>query len=254
MVSIFTGLGAGFERGSGASLGGLGILGSGAQGRSGEGVSLNAANGNLLITRQDEFLMGRGPDASINRTYNSQGALDENGDHWRMATDRRVLGLSGALNTVDSTIKRVSGDGSEITYAYYANAFGESTYWATDGSGAHDRLDYNGSAWVWTDGSTQIKETYEAYGAHWRLKTQVDTDGNALTFTYSGANLDRVTTANGEYVEYSWSGNNLTQIKTGYSDLYYGGAKTLTRVRYSYDSENRLNVVTVDLSPEDNSD
>src|SRR3972149_11115199 len=99
MVAVFTGLGAGFERGSGAALGAGGLLGSSSLGRSGEGVFLNAASGNLLISRQDEFLIGRGPDVAIARTYNSLGALDGNGDHWRQSTDRRGGGGPGAGKT-----------------------------------------------------------------------------------------------------------------------------------------------------------
>ncbi|MBL7466184.1 RHS repeat protein, partial [Escherichia coli] len=49
MVAIFTGAGTGFERGSGNVLGSSGLLGSAGFGRSGEQVSLNAANGNLLV-------------------------------------------------------------------------------------------------------------------------------------------------------------------------------------------------------------
>jgi len=86
MVSIFSGLGAGFERGSAAQLGALGLLGSGVQGRGGDNVAFNAATGNVAISRQDEFLAGLGPDAAIARTYNSLGALDDNGGSSRKPT------------------------------------------------------------------------------------------------------------------------------------------------------------------------
>ena len=249
MVGIFTGLGAGFERGSGASLGGVGLLGGGTLGRSGERVFVNAATGNLVISQRDEFLIGRGPDAEVARTYNSFGALDENGDHWRQSTDRRVFGLTGTVNTAGSAIKRVSADGSEITYHWTG-----SHYQTTDGAGAHDRLTYNGSVWTWTDGDSQWTETYAAYGAdNWRITAQSDRSGNTLSFTYTGDKLTRVTTADGAYIEYSWSGNNITQMVTGYTDLATSTAQTLTRTRYGYDGSNRLTSVTVDLTPEDNS-
>jgi YD repeat-containing protein len=250
MVSIFTGLGAGFERGSGTTLGASGLLGSGTLGRSGEQVSLNAATGNLLISKGDEFLVGRGPDVSIARTYNSLGDLsDDNGDNWRQSTDRRVYGLTGTVNASESTIKRVSGDGSEITYAWNGTS-----YRATDGAGAFDTLSYNGSTWTWTDGDSLISETYaNVYNGQWRITAATDTNGNALNFSYDGANLTRVTTANGEYEQYVWSGNNITQIVTGYTDLTTNTAKTLTRTRYGYDGANRLTSVTVDLTPDDNS-
>ena len=123
MVAIFTGQGAGFERGSGASLGGVGLLGSSGLGRNGEQVFVNVATGNLLISQRDEFLVGKGPDVAISRTYNSQGALDENGDHWRQSTDRRVFGLTGTVNAAGSSVKRVSADGSEITYSWNGSVY-----------------------------------------------------------------------------------------------------------------------------------
>ena len=145
MVAVFTGLGAGFQRGSGASIGGAGILGSGLQGRAGENISVNAATGNLAVTtRQDEFIVGRGPDVGINRVYNSLGALDDNGDHWRQNTDRRIKSLTGTANTNGSTVTRVSADGSEVTYTYNSSYKGldrngeviTGAYLSTDGSGA----------------------------------------------------------------------------------------------------------------------
>jgi YD repeat-containing protein len=249
MVAIFTGTGTGAERGSAGVLGASGLLGSGVLGRSGESVLLNAANGNLMITQSDEFLVGRGPDVSISRTYNSQGNFsDENGDNWRQGTDRRVFGLTGTVNTAGSTVKRRSGDGSEISYAWDGSA-----YVTKEGGGAYDKLAYTttGSQWVWTDGDSRITETYAADGGEWRIVEQADTSGNKLTFTYSGTRLSRVTTADGGYTQYLWSGNNIAQITTGYTEAATNYAKVQVRTRYSYDTSNRLSTVTVDLTPGD---
>src|SRR5258705_4485306 len=108
MVAIFTGAGTGFERGSGSVLGAAGLLGSSTLGRGGEQLFLNAATGNFLISQQDEFLVGLGPDVAISRTYNSLGDLsDENADNWRQSTQRRIVNLTGTLNTAGSTIQQV---------------------------------------------------------------------------------------------------------------------------------------------------
>jgi YD repeat-containing protein len=253
MTAIFTGLGAGFARGSANILGGAGQLGSASQGRSGEGVSVNAATGNLIISRQDEWLVGRGPDVGILRTYNSiaETTDGDNGDQWQQSTARRVYGLTGTQNAALSTIKRLSGDGSVITYTWNATS---SAYVTTDGDGAHDSLTKVGANWVWKDGSSQTTETYATYGTDsWRIIEQADTDLNKLTFTYVVDKLDKVTTSDGSWTQYAWSGNNITQVTTGYTDLATSTAKTLTRTRYGYDASNRLNAVLVDLSPNDNS-
>ncbi|MCB5425959.1 RHS repeat protein [Altererythrobacter sp. CC-YST694] len=256
MVAIFTGLGAGFTRGSGNLLGGAGQLGSALLGRSGDSVSVNAASGNLLISHQDEFLIGRGPDATISRTYNSlQDAADgDNGDHWQQSTTRRVFGLTGTLNAAGSTISRLTADGSVIVYGWDA---GRNAYVTKDGAGAFDVLIKSGGEWVWTDGDSQAKEYYEGAQAsgEYRIRSAADTDGNALTFTYVAGSdkLDKVTTADGSWTQYGWSGNAVTVVATGYTDLATQTDKTLTRVRYGYDGQGRLESVTTDLTPGDNS-
>jgi YD repeat-containing protein len=258
VVAIFTGLSAGFERGSAAALGANGLLGSSALGRGNEGVFLNAASGNLVLSRQDEFLVGRGPDVAIARAYNSFGALDpnsgaaldENGDYWRQSTDRRIFMLTGTANTAGSTVKRVSADGSVITYTHNG-----SHYATTDGAGAHDKLIYDPivtGGWTWIDGDTQVVEKYEPIGAaYWYIKEQIDPDGNKLTFTYTGDKLSRVTTQDGGFVEYGWSGNNITIVATYYTDLVTSVSTALMRTRYTYDGSNRLSQVILDLTPGD---
>jgi YD repeat-containing protein len=243
MVAIFSGNGTGFERSSGSVLGSAGLLGAAGLGRNGEQVFVNAANGNLLISQKDEFLIGRGPDAAIARTYNSLGDLsDDNGDNWRQGTDRRVYGLTGTLNTAGSTVRRVSADGSDTLYTWDA---AKAAYVSPDGDGAYDQLTSAAGLWTWTDGNSQVREIYAAYGAIWRISQQLDTDGNALTFTYSGANLTQVSTADGGTITYEWSGNRITRIVTS------SQGASLARTYYSYDGLGRLNGVTLDLSPND---
>ncbi|KQM23101.1 hypothetical protein ASE73_02440 [Sphingomonas sp. Leaf24] len=249
MVAIFTGAGTGFERGSGNVLGGAGTLGQAALGRSGEQLLLNAANGNLMLMQQDELLLGRGPDAAISRTYNSQGDLsDENGDNWRQSTDRSLYGLTGTVNTYGSTVKRASADGSVFTYVWNGTA-----YRTTDGAGAHDTITYStAEGWKWTDGDSQVVETYGYnYRNHSYISEQRDPSGNALTFTYADGKLTDLRTANGERIQYGYSGNAITDIRTFTTQ---GGVERMqTRTRYAYDSLGRLGSATVDLTPADNS-
>ncbi|HYD36733.1 MAG TPA: hypothetical protein VEA60_03915, partial [Allosphingosinicella sp.] len=241
-------------------LGARGLLGGASLGNGGEQVYFNAANGNLLISRQDEFLIGRGPDLSIARTYNSKGDFsDENGDNWRQSTDRRVYGLIGDPKTAGSTIKRVSGDGSVITYTWDA---GDDLYIADDGGGAYDTLSYSvsGDLWTWTDGDSRISEKYEAGAAgSWRIAQQFDPNGNIVTFSYdaAGGNLEKVITADGAFTEYVWdtSLDRIIEVVTGYTDLTALAAKTLTRTSYGYDlTTGRLATVTVDLTPANTGD
>src|SRR5687767_14637146 len=179
MTAIFTGLGAGFARSSATVLGNAGLLGSASTGRGGDNVMVNAATGNLVITRQDEFLVGRGPDLGISRTYNSLAQVDDrdNHDNWQQSTTRRVFGL----NTANGTISRQAADGSVIVHTWDA---AKSAYVTTDGDGAYDQLVLAGATWVWTDGASQATEIYEVSvgdATVFRIKELKDADSYKQT-------------------------------------------------------------------------
>ncbi|NVE01918.1 DUF6531 domain-containing protein, partial [Massilia sp. BJB1822] len=140
MVAIVGGNGLGLLNGSGATLGQRGLTGNAQMGRHGDQVFVNVANGNLILQRQDEFLPS-GLGIAVNRTYNSQGQFnDDNGDNWKLGLSKSVTGLTGTVNTADSTISRIAGDGSTAVYTYDAAA---KCYRTTEGSGAYDTLAYD---------------------------------------------------------------------------------------------------------------
>ena len=262
MVAIFTGFGAGVERGSTNILGSAGQLGSAGFGRGGDNVSVNAATGNLIISRRDEFLSGVGPDAGVSRSYNSlihTGDRD-NGDQWQQSTTRRIFAIHGDVNTLGATAQRLGADGSVINYEY-SERDGELAYWAIDGSGTHDRLDFDGTNWTWTDGDSLTQEIYrlaEETPGEYRLEELIDRSGQRLTYSYfdNSDRLERITTQNGEWIEYKWdvAKGHVTQIDTGSLDQENGNnPEVLTRVYYGYEDNGlfRLTSVTTDLSPVD---
>ncbi len=240
MVAIFAGGGTGLERSSGNIIGAGGTIGSAMVGRGGSQVQVNAANGNLVVARQDEYLSAVGDDVVVLRVYNSQGDLsDTNADNWRMGENRVLRGLIGTANGPNSSIERVSEDGS-VTIHYWNG----SAYVATDGAGAHDRITWDGTNWRWQDGDSG---TVETYGADLRLARSTNRSGRVTQFTYSDGRLTRITGHDGGYLDYAWSGNLITGI-TSVSQ----GATTI-RTRYGYDGYGRLSSVSVDRTAYDNS-
>ena len=72
MVAILTGNQLGLASSSGSVSGAAGQLGNAALGQAKEAAYVNAKTGNLTIQRQDEILIGRGPDIGVARTYLQQ--------------------------------------------------------------------------------------------------------------------------------------------------------------------------------------
>jgi YD repeat-containing protein len=224
------------------------MTGSAALGRQGQNVYVNSANGNLVLQRSDDHLASTGIDLFAVRTYNSQGTFDGDGndDNWRLGFFRSIDSLTGTLNTTGSTITRTDADGARTIYRYN----GGNTYINAEGSGAHDTLSYDAAnrQWLWTDGSTRTVETYSWVDGAGKLLKETDASGNRVDFIYTGKQLTEVRDQSGEKQLLIYDGNNLTEIRNVKQD-----GSVLTRVRYGYDTLNRLQTVTVDLTPEDNS-
>jgi YD repeat-containing protein len=256
MTAITAGAGLGLERSSAFVLGSRGQLGVAAHGRSGENVWVNASDGNLVVQRTDEMLIGNGTDDSVTRTYNSQSGYTPNG--WMESFQRKVTGLAGTANTTGSTVKHIAADGSDVTYTYNTTGAYAGLYTAKEDDGPLDTLAYSGGVWTWTEGRAQTRETYDSANGG-RLTSRVDLDGNTLGFTYNpSGQLVTITTTDTsghqDQTNFAYTAAGLVQsIQTSYWDTVANGQATLTRVYYGYDTLNRLTSVTVDLSPKDGS-
>ncbi|MBL8515566.1 MAG: VCBS repeat-containing protein, partial [Betaproteobacteria bacterium] len=126
-------------------------------------------------------------------------------------------------------------------------------YVAADGAGHDERMRLDAGKYVayggaWGDGGAQIRFN-ETDG---RLASMTDAAGNTLSFEYEAGLLKSATTANNEKTVFSYAGNNLTELWTEIKDAN-NQVKIADRIRYEYDSLNRLKLVKVDLSPEDDS-
>src|SRR5262245_4495998 len=120
MVGIVSGISPGLELSSREVLGQAGATGNAIEGRNGQSVYVNVANGLLVVQGRDEYLAGHGEDAVALRTYNSAGQFnDDNGDNW--ASGVVSLQLSGTLNVAGSTISRAGPDGSTAVYSFDAS-------------------------------------------------------------------------------------------------------------------------------------
>ena len=235
MVSVVTGSSTGLVNSSRDVLGGAGELGNAATGRAGERVTVNAADGSLIIQDRDEYLVGVGPDVDLLRTYNRKGTWDgDNGDGWRLGYYRRVSGLSAPVNTSGSSIRRIEADGSETTYNYNGTR-----YICTDGAGQYDALSFDGTNWTWTDGETGVKELYEPSGAgSYRLKQITDPDGNFIRVDYGASGLITTlatykagTSTALETLTLSYIGTELQKVSTAYVDAQ-GLSKTRSVTSY----------------------
>ncbi len=242
MVAVVSGSGLGLFNSSSAS-------GNANVGRGRDQVFVNNTNGNLVVQSVDDTLSALGLDFAGIRTYNSQGLTDEdNNDQWRMWAHQRLTAVTGGagVNTGGSSLKKIFGDGSEVTYTYNTT---RSRYESTDGDGAHDFLNWNGTVWTWTDGSSRTTEEYALVNGTLRLKFSRDTDGNTVTYNYHATTflLDNIVMAGSpaQTIFFDYSGSDITAIR-----VVSGGTQTLTR--YFYDTSHRLRQVVVDLTPADN--
>lgn len=226
----------------GAGLGNYDVLGqAGIKLAGSNGLQINASTGNLVIRGKDQSLVSRGLDLSLSRTYNSQASKNDfDGDKWRFSFEREI-------NVVGNNLRRISGDGHIAVFQKQKDG----SYLSTAGSGAHDTIKKVGSDWVYTEGSSGIKEIYR--GSDGRLLRTEDKSGNKVEYRYSGNRLTTISNASGEELRFVYNSKGQLKRLDSYTIVDGKLSHSHSKVHYNYDSKGRLAQVKVDLSPEDKS-
>jgi YD repeat-containing protein len=251
MAAIVSSDSLGLNTSSLATLGTRAATGNPVQGRGTERAYVNVASGNPVLQDADERLVGSGLSVEGVRTYNSQGKFDgayTSGPYNVSGLQPPHLEFTGKLLRPGTIVTRVDQDGGTTYYDFDTS---RGVYLCTDGAGAYDTIAYDGNSLTWTDGDTGVTERYADGKPHnWALAERRDPDGNTLTYSYNRwGQVERISTASGESTLFDYTGGLLTDVRNVTRD---GPAAGTVRIRYSYDSSNRLVNASVDLSPADN--
>jgi YD repeat-containing protein len=258
MVAIVSGNNTGLSNTSAGVLGQSGLFGNALHGSSKEGAYVNIFNGNLSLQDGDNFLAANGINLALTRTYNSQAALsDASSNGWQDVLLKQVK-LVGTLNDAASYVQRTDADGSVSIFKYQSPG----VYVSTDGGGGYQTLTFAAGTgaslgqWTWTSDRTDLNGPYEIYDmnqAGYIVKTG-DVVGVRLNYTYTKLattpatyQLNKVTDAagTGDSLTFAYTGANLTKVTVTPGSS--GG--TAYAINYTYDAQNRLSTVGIDLTP-----
>ena len=179
---------------------------------------VNATNGNFIMSEKDITLSGRGPDVSVERTYNSQSKkVGLFGTGWSSGLEERILAEG------NGNLLLISADGANITFT----RTGDNAYQAPTGiyleikqvSGGYEIKDKD-----------QTVTFYKSGDAQGRIQYTKDKYGNTTTYEYDGEfRLSKVKNASGKELVVQYDGNNKKAVRVIGPDN-----KTLT---FNYDGD-----------------
>ncbi len=217
-------------------------------------LAVNVANGNLVVDASDLQITGTGLNLSVERIFNS---LAEGGAFgtWLMGS-----GVDEHLSFQDQHINFFGPGGWDLTF--FSNGIGG--YTPPPGADA-SLVASGGGTYILTYNATGEQLHFDSGG---KISSDVDRNGDTITYTRSGANLTSITDTQGRQVTFSYGssvGANLISKVTdstgrtwqygytsanGYAELtkYTDPASKVTH--YAYDSSGRINQITDALGNE----
>ncbi|MFB8328961.1 DNRLRE domain-containing protein [Bacillus wiedmannii] len=228
---------------------------------------VNAFNGNFLMEEKDMTLSGRGPDASLARTYNSQlGHIGLFGKGWYSSLEEKIWPdaegnlllhtASGADITFTKTgentyqastgvyleIKKVSG-GYEVkdsnqTVTFYHHTDLRGIGYVKDKYGNTTTYEYDNEFRLSKIKNDSGKELVLKYDEHYKKVSRViGPDNKTITFKYDGDLLVSSTTPEGKVYKYGYNNGVLTSIY----DPQHTDAKPY-KTSYAYENDRLVKV------------
>jgi len=217
-------------------------------------LAVNVANGNLVVDASDLQISGTGLNLSVERIFNS---LAEGGAFgtWLMGS-----GVDEHLSFQDQHINFFGPGGWDLTF--FSNGIGG---YAPPPSADASLVASGGGTYTLTYNATGEQLHFDSGG---KISSDVDRNGDTITYTRSGPNLTSITDTQGRHVTFSYGssvGANLISKVTdstgrtwqygytsanGYAELtkYTDPASKVTH--YAYDSSGRIDQITDALGNE----
>ncbi|MFJ8119963.1 DNRLRE domain-containing protein [Bacillus mycoides] len=199
---------------------------------------VNATNGNFLMDEKDITLSGRGPDVSIERTYNSQSKkVGLFGRGWYSSLEERIW------KDAEGNLLLTSADGAQITFT----RTGDGTYQAPTGvyldmketSEGYEVKDKDQTVTFYTkkENSGRMEYVKDKYGntttyeydGEFRLSKVKNASGKELVLQYEGANkkVSKVTGPDNKVIKFTYKGDLLVSSTTPEGKAY----------RYGYEND-----------------
>lgn len=199
---------------------------------------VNATNGNFLMDEKDMSLSGRGPDVSIERTYNSQSKhIGLFGKGWHSSLEERIW------KDAEGNLLLISADGAQITFT----RTGDGTYQAPTGvyldmketSEGYEVKDKDQTVTFYTkkENSGRMEYVKDKYGntttyeydGEFRLAKVKNASGKELLLQYEGANkkVSKVTGPDNKVITFTYKGDLLVSSTTPEGKAY----------RYGYEND-----------------
>lgn len=213
--------------------------------------NMNVANGNMVLSATDTAVPSRGLTASITRTFNSRSSyVGPFGYGWTSELDMRLNIPATPSGVPKGPIAYIDLDRT----VHYFKQEPDGSY--TSPSGLYLTLTRNANGTYCVTEKDGLVYTFSSAGG---ILSLADTNGNTISYTYSGSQVTKITDPANRSITLAWNGGKITSItnqaniQTTYQYDAAGNLIQVTNaanrtapyiVKYSYDSGHHLRAIT----------